>query len=79
MTRGSHLKLVRKGAKMETNLLPNFGGNASKPSPHTLKELMDDFCDKELCKFDGELKPRKHVACVKNVRNLTFVVVVGDR
>lgn len=68
-TGNGHLKLVQKGAKKETNLRANL---VKKRPPQT----MDDFCDKNLCKFFGEEKARKHVACVKDVRSHTFLTQI---
>lgn len=73
MSVGDLLKIVREGARKQSKVIKVKNGVVEPRLRTNTKQTSDgfygDFCDVELCRFQGEDVPRKHIACVKkNVR-----------
>lgn len=65
---GDLLKIVREGAKKQSKVVKGNSIGKPKsgtPTNQTSGGFYGDFCDVELCRFQGEDVPRKHIACVK--------------
>lgn len=66
---GDLLKIVREGAKKQSKVIKDkndvVGPKLRTNVKQTSVGFYEDFCDVELCRFQGEDVPRKHIACVK--------------
>lgn len=50
----------------EIGLNEAFGDDNHERSMLDYDDTPADYCDVELCRFEGEASPRKHVACVED-------------